>query len=314
MQHRQVRTAAAHRRSTTDLPTILLAAVIYGGWIALTLHAAQMPAPLVAVIGGWLLAWQGSLQHETIHGHPTPSARLNTWLGFAPLCLWLPYGRYRDLHLAHHATDDLTHPGADPESRYLRPDSHAVKRLLGRLSSTLLGRLVLGPPIEISSFLITEARAVVRGDPGVRRAWALHVAGVVVVLGWLHWACGLGLGFYLLAFVYPGAALSLLRSFAEHRADADPERRIAIVERAPLLGLLFLNNNLHAVHHAFPGAPWRRLPALYAQHRAAILKANGGLVYAGYADVARRYLLRPHDVLVHPAGPAAPELERLLAA
>jgi fatty acid desaturase len=108
---------------------------------------------------------------------------------------------------------------------------------------------------------------------------------------------------YVLCFVYPGVALSLLRSFAEHRADPDPARRVAVVERAPLLGLLFLNNNLHAAHHAWPGAPWFRLSGLYAAHRERLL---GGLVYDGYADVVRRFLLRPHDQIEHRT--AAPPL------
>jgi fatty acid desaturase len=100
---------------------------------------------------------------------------------------------------------------------------------------------------------------------------------------------------YLACFVYPGGALSLIRSFAEHRADPDPARRVAVVERAPVLGLLFLNNNLHAAHHEHPGAPWHALPGLYAQERARLLSANGGLVYNGYGEVFRRYLWRSHD-------------------
>lgn len=280
--------------------TLLVAAAIYGGWIALTLTATRLPAPLVAALGGWLLAWHGSLQHETIHGHPTPSRRFNVLLGYPPLSLWLPYPRYRQLHLAHHATERLTSPGADPESRYIAAADGAFRRIAARLTSTLLGRLVLGPAFEVAAFLASEARAVAGGEPGVRRAWALHLAGTAAIAAWLVGACGVGLGDYLICFVYPGAALSLLRSFAEHRADPRPARRIAIVEKAPLLGLLFLNNNLHAVHHAFPAASWRRLPGLYARHRTALLQANGGLVYAGYADVVARYLFRSHDVLVHP--------------
>src|SRR5262249_17431071 len=154
--------------------------------------------------------------------------------------------------------------------------------------------------LEIGGFLASEAKALAADRPGVRRAWALHLAGVAAIGAWLFGWLHLSLGQYLIGFVYPGAALSLLRSFAEHRADPEPARRIAIVERAPLLGLLFLNNNLHAVHHAFPGASWRRLPGLYAAHRGDLLGANGGLVYRGYADVFRRFLWRPHDVLVHP--------------
>lgn len=72
-----------------------------------------------------------------------------------------------------------------------------------------------------------------------------------------------------------------------------------MVEKAPLLGLLFLNNNLHVVHHRWPGEPWYRLPRLYRAGREEVL-AQGGPVYAGYGGVAARYLLRPHDRLIHP--------------
>jgi fatty acid desaturase len=296
-----------------EASTFLVAALIYGGWIALTLVAARLPFWVVVPLGGWLIAWHGSLQHETIHGHPTPWPRANRLLGFAPLNLWLPYERYKSLHLAHHRTEHLTIPGLDPEARYLSATHGRLARAAAWTSATLAGRMLLGPPIEIGGFLVSEARALAAGEPGVRRAWAIHLAAAAAIWAWLRWACGLGLAEYLAAFVYPGAALSLLRSFAEHRADADPARRVAIVEKAPVLGLLFLNNNLHAAHHAFPGASWRRLPGLYAEHREALLQANGGLVYRGYAEVARRFLLRPHDDLVHPAerkppglAPAAP--------
>ncbi|CAN7376759.1 fatty acid desaturase [Phenylobacterium sp. LjRoot225] len=295
-----------------EAATLLVAALIYGGWIALTLNATRLPPLLVATLGGWLVAWHGSLQHETIHGHPTPSRRFNALLGFPPLNLWLPYARYRQLHLAHHATERLTAPDADPESRYVGPGDGALRCAAAQATSTLLGRLVIGPMFEIGGFLASEAQAAARGEPGVRRAWAIHLAAVALVSVWLVQACGVGPGQYLLLFVYPGAALSLLRSFAEHRADPNPERRIAIVEKAPVLGLLFLNNNLHAVHHAFPEASWRRLPGLYAQLRTELLRANGGLVYAGYAEVFARYLVKPHDVLVHPEA-SAPAREPVAA-
>jgi fatty acid desaturase len=69
--------------------------------------------------------------------------------------------------------------------------------------------------------------------------------------------------------------------------------------------LLFLYNNLHVVHHDRPGLPWYRIPAFYRAHRAAIVAANGGLVYDGYADVARRYLVTPHHAGPHPGYTAA---------
>jgi fatty acid desaturase len=287
-------------RSGVEWPTLGLAAVIYGLWAAVTLFHERLPWPLLALLGGWVTAWHGSLQHEIIHGHPTRSRRLNTLIGFAPLSLWLPFEAYRQSHLAHHATEHLTDPAHDPEARYLPASASAIQRWAAKLQATLLGRLFLGPFIEIGGFWRAEVGRVVRGEPGRRALWAGHGLAAALVVGWLTAACHMPLGLYLACFVYPGAALSLLRSYAEHRADPTPQRRVAVVERAPILGLLFLHNNLHAAHHDQPGAPWHRLPGLYARDRERLLNANGGLVYDGYGAVVRRFLLKPHDRAVHP--------------
>ena len=179
------------------------------------------------------------------------------------------------------------------------------RRLLAGVQSPLAARLVLGPVLEIATFVAREIQRLARGEGEVWRAWAAHAATVGVIWAWLHFACGLGLGKYLLCFVYPGVALSLIRSFAEHRAAESPDARVAVVEHAPILGLLFLNNNLHAVHHAWPELPWWKLPGRYRARRSEILSANEGLVYAGYRDVFRRYVFRPHDVATHPLAEAA---------
>jgi fatty acid desaturase len=285
-----------------ETPTIALAVVIYGAWFALTGFHAAIPTPILMALGGWLIAWHGSLQHEIIHGHPTPWRRLNHAIGFAPLSLWLPFEIYRRSHLAHHATEHLTDPRHDPESRYLAAEGglSPLARWTAPAKASLLGRVVLGPVLEIPGFLIQEARLLATGRQDRPRLWATHAVGVAVIALWLGFN-DLSLSRYLICFVYPGAALSLIRSFAEHRADPDPARRVAVVERAPLLGLLFLNNNLHAAHHDSPGTPWYALPDHYARERGRLLAANGGLVYRGYADVARRYGLCPRDPIVHPS-------------
>ena len=285
-------------RAGLELPTILVAALIYGGWIALTWWHAAIPAWLLFALGGWLVAWHGSLQHETIHGHPTPWAALNRWIGFVPLSLWLPYDLYRHSHLAHHATPEVTHPAQDPESRYLTR-AGGWAGLAAAAQATLLGRLILGPVITIAAFLLAEARRAAVTPRLVAAEWGPHLAASGVLIAWLEWT-GLGLGAYLLVFVYPGTALSLLRSFAEHRADPLAQRRAAIVEHAGPFGLLFLHNNLHVAHHAQPGLAWYRLPDFHRRHRAQWLEANGHLLYRGYGDVFRRFALRPHDAIVHP--------------
>ena len=63
---------------------------------------------------------------------------------------------------------------------------------------------------------------------------------------------------------------------------------------------IFLFNNLHAAHHLRGGLPWYRIPTFYRLNRAALIEHNGGLVYNSYLEVARRYLLKPHDSPLHP--------------
>lgn len=287
----------------TEWPSLALAALIHGGWLATTFYAARLPWWIVPMPGAWLAAWHMSLQHEVIHGHPTRFRWFNDLLGSLPLSLWLPYRSYKASHLGHHRGDTLTDPIDDPESHYVTAADYAqagrIERLLLRVNNTLLGRVTLGPARLIVRFLAREAGSVLRDDQDARRAWLQHLPGLALVVAWLTLVCHLSLVRYVALFVYPGLSLALVRSFAEHRAADDPEHRTAIVEDTPILGLLFLFNNLHVVHHLRPGLPWYRIPGWYRANRETLLRRNGGLVYRGYRDVARRYLLRQHHALVH---------------
>ncbi len=223
-------------RSNIQWPTVAVAVAIYGGWLAATARHDAVPWPVLVAIGGWLLAWHGSLQHETIHGHPTRYPAINAVIGFVPLSLWLPYGSYHRSHRAHHAAAVITDPSHDPESRY-RARTDGVAALLGWLQSTLAGQMIFGPPISVLRFLSGEARGVAREPVRVLRDWVPHLAAVAILIAWLDHV-GLGLGRYILTFVYPGMALTMLRSYAEHRADLASPGLAASVEpiwRAPAL-------------------------------------------------------------------------------
>ncbi len=287
------------KRLKIELPTLAVAITIYGGWLALIWFHARLPEWAIVIFGGWLIAWHGSLQHETIHGHPTPNARLNTLIGGIPLSLWLPYAIYRRKHLAHHRSPAITDPLDDPESRYLGRDAGRISLMLSEAESSLLGRVTVGPIVAVGRFWVEEFQRACRQPVAAFRDWGPHLAGSAVIIAWLDF-CGFGLGHYALACLYPGTALTLFRSFAEHRASKVPGHRIAIVEDRGPLALLYLNNNLHATHHHAPGLPWYALPSFHRQHREALLFANGGLTYRDYRDVAARFLLRRHDVTQHP--------------
>lgn len=301
-------TLSSARIGAVEWPTVALAVAIFGGWTALTLSAAALPALVVLPLGAWLIAWHSSLQHEIIHGHPTRWRRINRALGFVPLSLWIPFARYRAMHLTHHRDERLTDPLDDPESWYWTAEDWArlpgLHRALVGAQSTLAGRMLIGPGWCMGRFVASEAKAIAAGDRVLARIWLRHLAGCVVLIVWLWAVCGIAPWTYLLLFVYPGTALILVRSFAEHRAEEASAHRSAVVEGSPLLGLLFLNNNLHAAHHAHPTLPWYRLPAWYKANRSALIERNGGLVYDGYRDVFRRFFFVRHDHPTHPLGRA----------
>lgn len=298
----------SERTAPVEWPTLALIAAIYLAWLGLTYFHAAVPLWLWLALAAWTAAWWGSVQHEILHGHPTRSRTLNTALATLPIWLWLPFERYRQSHLTHHHDEHLTDPLDDPESRYWTPEGWKelgpIGQALVRAQGTLLGRLTIGPIWSMARFWMADLRAISAGDRDMRRIWAWHALWVALVLVWVVAICGLPLWQYLIGFVYFGTALALIRSFAEHRAHDSVEKRTAIVERSPIFGLLFLNNNLHVVHHRWPNIPWYRLPGIYQAHRDAVLAHNGGLLYRGYADVFRRFFLKRHDQPVHPTGRA----------
>ena len=293
--------ASAWRRY--EGPTWTVAIAVYGGWFLLTWNAAALPWWTVLPLGAFLTAWHGSLQHEIMHGHPTSYGSVNAILATPPLALWIPFPIYRDSHLDHHLTPELTCPQGDTESFYVEAARWqrmgAPMRALLIYNNTLLGRLTVGPAIVQVRFWHDEVRRIAGGDRRYGGVWLGHGAGVAVVLAWLS-VCGIPLLHYIALFVYPGLSLTLLRSFLEHRPAPNQAHRTAIVEADPVTRLLFLNLNFHALHHDRPGHPWYLLPALYAADGGAIVAANGGFFHSGYGAIARRFFLKPKDHPVHP--------------
>jgi fatty acid desaturase len=115
----------------------------------------------------------------------------------------------------------------------------------------------------------------------------------------LTWA-GFSPLLYVLGVAYPATSILLIRSFAEHRASEHKEHRTAIIPDRGPLALLFLNNNLHAVHHTHPTVPWYRLPQLFRENRNDFLRSNGGYGYRNYLEVFARHWRKPLDSISHP--------------
>ena len=296
--------ATPRRLAAVEIPTVLVALVAYGGWCAITLMYGRWPLWVVAPIGAVLVTLHGSLQHEAVHGHPTRWDWINRLLAIVPLSIWLPFDSYRTTHLAHHIDERITDPYDDPESWYwtardweaLSPLSRAVLRV----AQTLAGRVTIGAFWTIGRHLRGDWRALVANEKGVRALWLEHLLWCIPVIVWVKVVCGIPLWIYMLTMAIPGTSLTLVRSFAEHRARPAVRGRIALVEGSWILGPVFLFNNLHALHHEAPWVPWYEYPSRYRRIRARLIAENGGLVYRTYFDVARRFLLRPHDTPLHP--------------
>jgi fatty acid desaturase len=286
-----------------EVPTWALLAAVYGGWLLATAFAATLGPWLAVPLLGVLLAQHSSLQHEAIHGHPTPWQWLNDALVFPALGLLIPYERFRDLHLAHHHDPALTDPHDDPETNYLDPRVWArlsrPARALLAANNTLLGRMLLGPFIGMADLARRDFTLVRAGDRRVARAWLLHGLGIVPVALWLWLAGSVSVGAYLVA-CWLGLAILRIRTFLEHQAHERAGARSVIIEDRGPLALLFLNNNYHAVHHANPRLAWYRLPGEFARRRDEWLRRNDGYAYRSYGDVFRRYLFRRKDPVAHP--------------
>jgi fatty acid desaturase len=294
------RRAAAH----VEWQTLWLAAAAWIAFGTLTWFWQALGWWIVAPLGAYLVALHGSLQHEALHGHPTRSALMNEALVFPPVTLWFPYRRYKALHLKHHDNDHLTEPGIDPESFYLDPqafdDTPGWLKHIYSINNSMLGRFILGPAVSTARLVKSEAGLIATGDRRVTKGWLLHGFGVAVVWLWVSAICGMPFWQYVLFIAYWGNSLSMMRSYAEHRAHEEVGCRTIVVETNPIVSLLFLNNNLHMAHHEQPTLPWYEIPAYYQRHRDRLLKENCAYLVKGYGEIARHWLLRPKEPVRHP--------------
>ena len=300
--------------AAVEWPTIAVCFLCYAGFAVATVWAEAMGFLSAAVVLTLSLTLFSSFSHEVLHGHPFRNKHLNEALVFPALAVLIPYERFRDTHLAHHHDPSLTDPYDDPESNFVDPDIWGgwckLRQAIYLFNNTLAGRIIIGPIVGLWAFYVGDAKAIISGDRAVRRAYLLHIAGLVPVLIWLLTLSSMPVWLFLIC-IYASHAILKIRTFLEHRMHELARCRSVIVERGGILGFLFLNNNLHAVHHARPSMPWYRLPSFYAAHRAHFLSRNGGYRYVSYGQVFSQYFLRAKDPVPHgmDAGAVKPEVQ-----
>jgi fatty acid desaturase len=295
---------AARRRPAVDWPTVWVGVACYGAYGLLTWFHQALPWWLILPLGGYIVALHGSLQHEAVHGYPFRLRFWNSAFVFPSLWLWLPYLHYRHSHLQHHRNERLTVPGEDPESIYISAEAlahmHPLHRAYRRAMTTVAGRLVLGPPYFAMRVWHEMARRLLARDWTYMRQWFIHIPAVAIVLLWVIAVCDIPLWQYVLLYAWPGVSLTVLRSYLEHQGRAAVGHRTVIIESGPIMSLMYLNNNLHALHHLEPAAPWHQRPRRFRERRNEVFIWNGGYCYRGYGDIIVRHFLHPKEPLVHP--------------
>jgi fatty acid desaturase len=287
-----------------DGPTLLVAAAVYGSWLVLLASHHYVPWWVTAPLAGYVVQWHFSLQHEAIHSMRGIPSWLRRALVLPPIGIWFPFELYRRSHSQHHRDSHLTYPKEDTESYYHEEedweDYGDLSQWLLIANQTFLGRLFIGPFLRTPVFFIGEVERIAAGDTANLGIWVRHLLAVALILLSLAEVFDMPAWRYLAEFVYPGLVLGMMRSFTEHRWGERPSERTAVVESNWVFGLLFLWNNLHVVHHAFPALPWWRVPRVWRQHRELIQARNGGFVFRGYGEIARRWLVTPNFIPVHP--------------
>ena len=301
-------------------PTSLVAIALYTSWALLVWFHAHLPWWVLAPVGGYVVAWHFSLQHECIHSLRTAPAWLRWAVAMPPLGLWLPFPLYYHSHRQHHQNTPLTEPGVDTESVYMRnrewADTQRWFKSILRANMTLAGRVTIGPVLRLVRLVQREFGMIVRGDTAHVKHWLVHALLVSLVLGFVVGIAKMPLWQYLVLFFWPAFMYGWVRPFVENcygppartgrngtdgpLAHARPGERVAVIESNQFWGLLFLYNNIHAVHHLYPRMPWYEIPAFFRANRDRVLGHNGGYYFRGYAVVARRRLFRPVFTPAHP--------------
>lgn len=289
-----------------EWPTVCLIFLSYSIWLLLALAGQHLHMAAWIAIAAINTTLFMSITHEVVHGHPTRIAIVNRLLLLVPIAWSIPYERFRDTHMAHHDVEELTDPFDDPESWYLAHNrwlsrSWLVQTLL-HFNNTLAGRMIVGPAISLFRFYVTEATEIFQ-DRIKRRyllvVWAKHVAMCAVMAWFLFDYCAIP-AWQVIAALYLGHSVLLIRTFLEHQAVPGQGERTVIIEKTCPLAFLFLFNNYHFIHHEKPGIPWYQLPGIFRTEGKEYIKRNGAYTYPSYGDIFRRYFLHSKEPVPHP--------------
>ena len=289
-----------------EWPTVFLWLACWGLWLIGVFVLPMVSMLLAGVVLTLVLVLQSSLSHEALHGHPFASRRVNDGLAMVSLGLLVPYIRFRDTHLAHHIDERLTDPYDDPETNFYDPAVWArmapCQQRIMQLNNALLGRMLIGPLMSQVMFMRGDWREMRQGNRAIICAWGIHLLSSALVITVVV-TSPMPIWIYLMCCYFAMSVLKI-RTFLEHRAHQYSTARTVIIDDKGPLAFLFLNNNLHAVHHLHPQVAWYNLPRLYRDNADSYDGFNEDYNYRSYAQVIARYFVKAKDPVPHPLWPS----------
>jgi len=290
-------------KSPGDWRTLVIAVLVYGGWLATVFLHKQMPWWATFALLTWFGAWHLSLQHELVHGHPFRNSKLNAALASLSPTMWVPFLSFKRDHISHH-NSTLTHPKLDTESYYSMPEqwqhSGRFLRSIYWANRTIAFRLTIWSVFSTVQYFFADAWRAIRNVDNARSAWVLHIPALIAVTYIVNNLAGMSMIEYLIGGVFASHSLNMMRSFAEHKTLGDESTRTAMIDAGRVMSLLMLNNNLHIAHHDEPSAPWYKVPEV-AERLNAFERAQkiDALYKGGYGELLRRFTFKPYDQPVY---------------
>lgn len=282
---------------------LIVACYLCSGLLIMNPMALPLWLQMLAFIP--LVTLHSSLQHECMHAHPFKSTALNDAVICFPLGAFISYFRFKAAHITHHRDCRLADPYEDPESWYQDPQAWANKQpwlqRIFELNNTLVGRMLLGPAISIVGFADYEIK---NGGWKVLFIWLGHYGAVgLTCFAIMQWA-DMPVWAYLVC-CYFGYSLLMIRTYLEHQAHESIRERTVIIEDKGFFSYLFLNNNLHVVHHAYPKLAWYQLPTFFQRNRKHFLAMNKGYYFSSYLEIFKRFAFSRKEPVAYPINRAS---------
>ncbi len=262
-------------------PTLVMALTlpfVTAGIIALAV-TGEIPLLAATPVLGYLVYCHFIYVHESIHNNIFPGQpklafleNIFGWIGATTLISTYP--QLKHVHLMHHA--HLNGPD-DPDALLAR--GTFKKLVIGSIVSIFLNAF---PPSIRESIIGGETLKKFRTDlpPKIWRihdalGWAQSLVGLACILS------GYGLEWFLL-WLAPGRIgfmiLSIFIVWAPHQPYKEGDQFTGTrLFFAPGVTLFMWWNNMHLLHHLFPGLPFYRYPDFYRQYRPALI-ASGARV------------------------------------